>query len=120
MFRHWQRDRSMTERLTAFQSTNFTELVALDIWQHIVEIVIFARSAFAFAEKFHRLDKLDSLNPLHHFVGKLVLDPKPERRSVNLGQRRSIHLQRQDGIVLDRIGDALGVIITAAKERLAK
>jgi hypothetical protein len=64
----------------------------LDVRKQIEVFVIFVFAALAEADGLLRFDEFDALDPLDHFVAKLVFNPQPQWSSIDLGQWLAIHL----------------------------
>ncbi len=64
----------------------------LDVRKQIEVFVIFVFAALAEPDGLLRFDEFDPLDPLDHFVAKLVFNPQPQWSSIDLRQWLAIHL----------------------------
>lgn len=64
----------------------------LDVREQIEVFVILVFTALAEADGLLRFDEFNPLDPLHHFVTKLVFNPQPQWSAIHFGQRLAIHL----------------------------
>ncbi len=81
----------------------FSDLVHdvwLDIWKQIEVFVVFVDPAFPGTDELFGFNELDALDPLHHLVAKLVLDPQTERRPIHRRERLAIHRESQQALGL--------------------
>jgi hypothetical protein len=77
---------SRTERAQAGEKSG------LDVREQIEVFIVFVLATLAATDGLLRFDEFNPLDPLHHFVAKLVLDPQPQWSSVGLGKGLAIHL----------------------------
>jgi len=53
---------------------------------------------FALMDRPDMLRELDRLDPFDHFEAELILDPQPQRRSMQVAERFVVHFVRQQGL----------------------
>src|ERR1035437_8971394 len=79
-------------------------------------LVVLGVAAFALVDRPHTLDELDRLDPFDHLEAELILDPKPQRRPVQMVQRLVVHLVSQQSLWMQSVLDREAVVILAARE----
>jgi len=79
--------------------------------------MVFAPTALALADVAVVGDELDPLDVLHHRESELGLDPQAQGRSVDNGQRLSIHFIGKNGLRITRRIHVDGAVKAAARGR---
>src|SRR5215469_1568016 len=79
-----------------------------------VELVVLVVATLPFAQVAEALDELDGLNPLHLLEAQLKLVAEPQRRTVQLVERRTVHLIGEEGQMVPHVFDVVCIIVASA------
>src|SRR5262249_58751749 len=90
------------------------------IGDQIVVFVVLVLAAVALSNVRDAGHEFDRLDPLHHLVAELVLDPEPQRGAVDPVERPAVHLVGEDALGVKYVGHAVAVVVFAAVKSFAK
>src|SRR5262249_28771750 len=76
-----------------------------------VVFVVLVESPLARSDLRERLDEEDGLHPLHLLEAQLELVAKTNRRAMELWQRLTVHLVRENGLRMAHVPDFVDVVV---------
>src|SRR5215470_13343196 len=94
----------------SFRGAPWGASVSSDWIAPAVVLVVFVESALPRGDVTERFDEPDGLHPLYLLEAQLELVAQAKRGSMNLLQRLSVHLVREDGLRVVHVPDPVNVV----------
>src|SRR5262249_60192550 len=100
--------------LSAVASVADRQCVPSDRHAIAVEFVVLVIATLPRTQVAEALDELDGLDPLHLFEAQLELIAQPQRRTVQLIERLTVHLVGEEGQVVPHVVDVVRIVVASA------